>query len=357
MSESIPGGGASASRPEPADPASTIFRLVWGYTTSAIVHTAFELGLPDLLAEDGRSAKELASETGAHEPSLHRLLRAMAALGITDETEPGTFALTEAGALLRTKTPGSMHALARLFVHESMWRPWQELTQSVRTGEPTFEPQFGVGYWTYMKEQPEVSALFNEAMGNASQDVGATIAEAYDFTRFRTAVDVGGGNGTLLSTILNATPGLRGIVFDSPAGVAEAPAYLESANMADRCEIRSGDFLSGIPEGGDLYIFKSVIHDWDDERATAILRNCRRALSADGRLLIVEPVIPPAVTVSPADPFPYLNDLNMMVSLRGKERTEAEYEELLSAAGFRKTQVRAVPGPERVFLIEAVPVP
>ncbi|MER7568309.1 methyltransferase [Streptomyces sp. NPDC097941] len=356
MSES-PAPGAAVSRPEQSDPVSVVFRLVWGYTTSAITHTAFELGLPDLLESGPRSADDLAEETGAHRPSLHRLLRTMAALGITQETENGDFVLTEAGALLQSKGPGSMDAMARLFVHESMWRPWQGLTQSVRTGEPVFESQFGMDYWAYMKQHPEVSRLFNAAMGDASQAVGTAVAAAYDLTRFQTVVDVGGGNGTLLSAMLQATPGLRGIVFDSASGVAQTKDHLAAAGVSDRCEARAGNFLEALPEGGDLYVFKSVIHDWDDERATAILRNCRQVLPDEGRLLIVEPVIPEAVTVSPADPFPYLNDLNMMVSLRGKERTQSEYEALLDAAHLRLSSVQQVPGPERVFLIEAVPVP
>ncbi|WP_317441117.1 methyltransferase [Streptomyces collinus] len=347
----------ATSRPEQSDPVSVIFRLVWGYTTSAITHTAFELGLPDLLETGPRSADDLAEEAGAHGPSLHRLLRAMAALGITRETGNADFALTEAGALLGSKGAGSMDALARLLVHESMWRPWQGLTESVRTGEPVFESQFGMDYWAYMKQHPDVSDLFNAAMGDASQAVGTAVAAAYDLTRFRTVVDVGGGNGTLLAALLQATPGLRGIVFDSPPGVAQAEDHLVAAGVGDRCEAKAGDFLEALPEGGDLYVFKSVIHDWDDERATTILRNCRRVLPADGRLLIVEPVVPEAVTVSPADPFPYLNDLNMMVSLRGKERTRSEYEALLTAAGFRLCDIQPVPGPERVFLIEATPNP
>lgn len=356
MSESVL-PGAAASRPEQTDPVSVIFRLVWGYSTSAVIRTAFELGLPDLLGADVRSADELAAETGTHRPALHRLLRAMAALGVTKETDDGDFVLTEAGGLLQTKAPGSMHAMARLLLHKSMWRPWQGLTESVRTGEPVFESQFGVDYWTYMKQHPDASGLFNEAMGNNSQAVGAAIAAAYDLTRFGTVVDVGGGNGTLLTALLQATPGLRGIVFDSPSGVAQAGDRLVASGVSDRCEAKAGDFLAGLPEGGDLYLFKSVIHDWDDERATTILRNCRKVLPADGRLLIVEPVIPAAVTMFPADPFAYINDLNMMVSLRGKERTEAEYADLLSEAGFRMSGVQPVPGPERVFLIEGIPVP
>ncbi|MEV4759401.1 methyltransferase [Micromonospora sp. NPDC049559] len=337
---------------------SELFGIVWGYSTSAVVNTALELRLPDLLGTQARSSKELATETGTHEPSLNRLLRAMSSLGVTKETEPGTFALTPAGALLRRDAENSMWSLASLLLHESMWRPWQQLTESVRTGEPTFEPQFGVSYWTYMREHPEVSSVFNGAMGNASQDVGAAMAATYDFSRFGTALDIGGGNGTLLAAILRATPGLRGIVFDSESGVAEAPGYLAEQGVADRCDIRSGSFLEEIPTGGDIHIVKSVIHDWDDERAAAILRNSRRALPADGRLLIVEPVLPPPpVTVTPQGPFAYLNDLNMMISLRGKERTEAEYDALLSATGFRKTAVVPMSGYARVNIIEAVVAP
>ncbi|MEH1017221.1 methyltransferase, partial [Micromonospora sp. CPCC 206060] len=171
-------------------------------------------------------------------------------------------------------------------------------------------------------------------------------------------VDVGGGNGTLISAILKSSPESRGIVFDSPTGVEKAAQVLADEGVADRCDVHSGDFFVEVPRGGDAYVMKSIIHDWSDEQSMVILRNCREAVPADGRLLIIDPVLPPPpVTESLASPFAYLNDLAMLVKLGGKERTEAEYEALLSAAGFRKTRVVPLAGPARICLIEAVPVP
>jgi O-methyltransferase domain len=335
--------------------------LVWGYRTSALISTALHFGLADRLGDGTRTSEELAAETGAHGPTLTRLLRALSSIGITKEVEPGRFALTPVGAPLRTDGPYSVHSSAKMFCDESMLRAWEGLNYSVRTGKPAFDQAFGTDYFTHVAQSPELSKHVNEAMSQTAQIVAAGIIREYDFSPFHTVVDVGGGDGTLLAAIMSATPRLRGIVYDSPTGVDAAPSTLKAAGVADRCQVHTGDFFTSVPDGGDLYLLKSVIHDWDNERSTTILGNCRRAMPASGRLLLAEHVLPPQV--DPSTPpfsdlngaFTYLSDINMLVNLGGQERTEAEFRALLSDAGFRMTAVTHVSGLVKMSLIEASP--
>ncbi|TDP90590.1 methyltransferase [Labedaea rhizosphaerae] len=332
------------------DPAASLMRLLWGYTTTGLTVAALRLGLPDRLADRTRTTAELAAETGSHEPSLNRLLRALAAIGLVDEVEPGRYRLSAVGALLRTAGAGSMYAVARVSTDATVVDGWRDLDHSVRTGQPVFDREYGTDFWTHLARDPELSALFNASMGEGTQDTANAIAKHYDFSRFATVVDVGGGNGTLLASILAAEPAVRGIVFDNPQGVAEAPAELRAAGVADRCEVRAGDFFTDVPAGGDLYLLKNILHDWDDERAALILANCRRAVPDGGRVLLVESVLP--ARVDPAGPpDAYLMDINMLVNFGGRERTEAEFHALLSAAGFTPSPAVQV-GDGEDFLIE-----
>ncbi len=322
---------------EHADPAAALMRLLWGYTSTGLTVAALRLGLPDRLADTARTSAELAAETQTHEPSLNRLLRALSSIGLTSEVEPGRYRLTEVGALLRRGAPDSRYAVAMVSTDASVVDGWRDLAHSVRTGVPAFERAYGTGFFDYLTGNPELSALFNASMGDGTQDTADAIAKHYDFSRFPIVVDVGGGNGTLLAAILAAEPAVRGIVFDSPQGVAEAPSALRAAGVADRCDVVGGDFFAEVPEGGHLYLLKNIVHDWDDERAARILANCRRAMAQGGRVLLVESVLP--ARVDPAGPpDPYLMDINMLVNFGGRERTEAEFHTLLRAAGF-------VPGP------------
>lgn len=318
---------------EHADPATSLMRLLWGYTTTGLAVAALRLGLPDRLAEGERTSTELAAATGTHEPSLNRLLRALSCIGLTDEVEPGRYRLTAVGDLLRGTGADSMYAVARVSTDETVVAGWRDLEHSVRTGQPAFERANGTGFFAYLADNPELSALFNASMGDGTQDTADAIAKHYDFSRFRTVIDVGSGNGTLLASILDAEPTLRGVVFDCPQGVAEAPARLRAAGVADRCEVRVGDFFAELPEGGDLYLLKNIVHDWDDDRALRILANCRRAMPSGGRVLLVESVLPARVDPT-GPPDAYLMDINMLVNFGGRERTQAEFHALLTAAGF-----------------------
>nr|WP_042179898.1 methyltransferase [Kibdelosporangium sp. MJ126-NF4]ADB02856.1 AzicL [Kibdelosporangium sp. MJ126-NF4]CEL14087.1 O-demethylpuromycin-O-methyltransferase [Kibdelosporangium sp. MJ126-NF4]CTQ88453.1 O-demethylpuromycin-O-methyltransferase (EC 2.1.1.38) [Kibdelosporangium sp. MJ126-NF4] len=335
------------------DAGQALMRLVWGYTSTGLVVAAMRLELPDRLASATRSTVDLADEMGVHEPSLRRLLRALTAIGLTSETSAGHYALTPVGALLRKDVPDSLHAVVRVSTDETILRGWRDLDWSVRTGQTAFDRIHGTDFFAHIAENAELSALFNASMGAGTTEVAEAVTKHYDFSRFGTVVDVGGGNGTLLAPILAAEPELRGIVFDSEEGVEQAAGVLADAGVADRCEIVAGDFFRAVPRA-DLYLLKNILHDWDDTRSAAILANCRAAIPEHGRLLLVESVLP-ATPEPGGPPDDYLMDINMLVNFGGRERTEGEFHALLTAAGFQPRHAVRV-GELDDHLIEAVPV-
>ncbi|HKN46758.1 MAG TPA: methyltransferase [Candidatus Polarisedimenticolia bacterium] len=340
----------------PPPSGAALFPLIAGYMTSQLIYVAARLGVADHLRDGAKSSEELAKATRSHAPSLRRLLRGLAVVGMVEEIEPGQFQLTPSGALLGAGVPGSVRNLAMLFIDESVWRSWGDLLHSVRTGETALEHVFGMGTFEYCARNPEFAAIFNEAMTEATRWAAPSVLAVYDFSRFRTIVDVGGGNGTLVGAILAANPGLRGIVFDLPSGVEGARCHLEAAGLGGRCEIVAGDFfVAPLPSGADAYVVKSVIHDWDDERSRAILTNCRRAMPAHGRLLLIEPVVPAKVDGSAAHRMMVMSDLNMLAVTGGRERTEAEFWELLNSTGFRLAAVVPARAPSNFSVIEGVP--
>ncbi|MGH3737467.1 MAG: methyltransferase [Micromonosporaceae bacterium] len=308
-----------------SDPIGTLF----GFVMTQVAYVAVRLGVPDLLADSAMTSDALAGATGAHPPSLHRLLRAMATLGYVTETEPGRFALAPGGELLRDGVPGSLRQALLLFAGEETWRSWGELEYSIRTGRPAFDRLYGMPCFDYLARHPGKAEVFHRAMAKHTRDNAPAIVAGYDWSGLGTLVDVGGGDGTLLAAILAATPTLRGVLYDQPAALTAAPAVLDGAGVADRCEIVAGDFFTSVPVGGGAYLIKSVIHDWDDERAVRVLRT---VADAGGTVLVVEPVLPPGV----AGPEPLLlaiSDLNMLAQVGGRERTEAEFGALFAAAG------------------------
>lgn len=326
--------------------------MVFGGMAAQVIAVATRLKVPDVIGDGGCTADQAAAECGIPAPNMRRLLRALAALELLTETAPDRFALAPAGELLRSDGEGSLFAFARMFTDPVMLQAWQGLESSLRTGETAFDKEFGTDFFDHLKTDPELSAFFNASMAQGTGAVAAALPGSYDFGPFRTLVDVGGGDGTLISPVLAAYPHLRGIVYDSPEGAAQAPEKLRAAGVADRCEVESGDFFTAVPEGGDAYLLKSIVHDWDDDRAATILGHCRRALPAHGRLLLVEPVLPETVDGS-LRPTVYLTDLNMLVNIGGRERTRGEFERLCARAGFTLTDVRPL---EYGFcLIEATP--
>ncbi|EOY45605.1 methyltransferase [Streptomyces anthocyanicus] len=331
---------------------AALIERIGGYMSAHAIGVAAELGLADLIGSGSRTSEELADDTQAHEPSLRRLLRLLVSDGIMTEPRPGQFMLTEIGSQLRADSPGSLKNFARMFTDPLFLTSWQGLRHTVSSGERAFDHAYGSGVYAYLAGHPETSALFNEAMSEESRHSAAQLAAEFDFPDSGTLVDLGGGDGTLLTAILRSRPGLRGVVFDSASGVAEAPATLSKAGLADRCVVQAGDFFDSVPGGGDLYLIKSVFQDWGDDESRAILRTCRAHMPESATLLIVGTVLPE--TADTSTPVMFLTDANMMVTTGGRERTESEFRAMLEETGFT---VRSVgdrdAGP--LSVIQAVP--
>ncbi|WP_053699578.1 methyltransferase [Streptomyces sp. NRRL F-5755] len=333
----------------------TVTGLLFGQLATYAVGTAVRLGVLDRIGAGTRTADEVAADCGTHPQATLRLLRALAALDLLTEPEPAVFEATAAGALLRSDAPDSMYALARIFSEPLMTRARERMEDSVRTGEPVFDAIFGTDFFSHLKSEPELSQVFNTAMGQGTRIAAQDVPPAYDFGRFGTIVDVGGGDGTLLAAILRAHPAPRGMIYDTAEGLAQAGAKLAAEGVADRVTLRTGDFFTEAPTGGDLYLLKSVIHDWNDDQCAQILRHIRQVLPPDGRLLIIEPVL--TDTVGPdASALPYLSDLNMLVNVGGRERTRTDFETLCTKAGFHLTGLTPLPAPDPFVLIEAIAV-
>ncbi len=255
-----------------------LMRLVFGGMAAQMVGLVARWRLADVLGDDTRTAADLAAELGNPEHTTVRVLRAAASLGLLDEPEAGRFALTPVGALLRTDNPASAFAVARMFTDPVMTGAWQKLPDSVRTGRTTFADVFGTDFFDHLKGEPELSALFNAAMGQGTAGVAGVLPQHYDFGRFGTIMDVGGGDGTLLSAILREHPGARGVLYDTVEGSARASATFRTAGVADRVTVQTGDFFADVPGGAELYLVKSIVHDWSDDQVTTILRHCRKVI-------------------------------------------------------------------------------
>ncbi|HEX8832918.1 MAG TPA: methyltransferase [Abditibacteriaceae bacterium] len=313
-------------------------QMVMAGWMSKAISVAAKLGLPDMVAMQPQTVGELAVQTRTHVESLNRVLRALASVGIFEQDESGRYALGAVGQTLRSDVPGSIRGVSILLGDDSHWRAWGELEYSVRTGLPAFDHTFGSDFFTYCAGQPETLKTFQDGMTSLSESIHAAIVQCYDFSGIDTIMDVGGGYGTLLATILKANPHMKGVLFDLPHVVEGAPEVLERWGVADRCEIVGGDFFAHgtLPQGVDACIMSTVIHDWDDERAQKILRNCHDATREGGNVLLGEMVVPDGPEPSPAK----FCDLNMLVMTPGgRERTQAEYGALLQSCGYELSRV------------------
>ncbi|MEH1097940.1 methyltransferase [Micromonospora sp. CPCC 205561] len=311
---------------------AALIEIIGGYMASQSLALAAELKLADHIHDGRVTSAQLAEATGTHAPSLHRLLRTLAAIGLLAEPTPGEFRLTEVGEQLRTDSPNSLWAFTRFFTNPTLFSSWQQVRHSIETGECAFDHVHGKNAYVHLAEHPELSALFNVAMGQESRASAQLVADGYDYSGVRTVVDVGGGDGTLLAAILGTHQHLRGVCFDSAAGVAEAAGVLAAAGVAERCEIVAGDFFSSVPDGGDLYIIKSVFQDWDDENARKLLATVRANMPDGATLLIVGSVLPD--TANTDNKVMFYTDINMLVTAGGRERTESEFRSLLAETGF-----------------------
>jgi SAM-dependent methyltransferase len=328
-------------------------RLVSGYRVSQAIHAVATLGVADRLRDGPQDSDALAAVVGAHPDAFARVLRFLAGVGLFRETAPRRFALTPLGAGLRSDLPGSVRPMARMLLDRAEWASWGDLLHSVRTGETAFRHVHGLDLFAYLAAHPDDAARFDAAMTSNVARAGDALVKAYDFAGIERLVDVGGGHGFLLATVLRAHPTMQGVLFDRPEVVAGAAATLAGAGVGQRCEIVGGDFFADALPGGDAHVLRQVVHDWDDARATALLANCRRAMGPAGRLLVVERRIAP----DPREALPELHlDLEMLVITGGRQRSDEEYRALFGAAGFAPGAVVPFDDPARFCVYEGRPI-
>jgi hypothetical protein len=325
-----------------------LIQLTSGYRLTQALYVVAKLEIADRLVGGPRDADSLAREVGVHPDRLFRVLRALASFGVLSMDAERRFGLTPVGECLRSDGPGSLAAFTT-FQGEEPYRAFGELLHTVRTGETAFDHLYGMGHFDYLAQHPEASALFHRTMAGTVAAVDDPL-EGCDLRDRHVVVDIGGGRGVLLAAVLRRYPSLKGILFDLPEAVTDAPAFLESCGVKDRCDVRTGSAFDSVPSGGDVYVMSRILHDWADEKAFQLLRNCRKAIPDEGLLLLREGVLgegapPPARAQL---------DLIMMAVAGGRERTEAEWRELLHRAGFALQNV--LPGQRSQELILAVPV-
>ena len=325
----------TATTAQDIPPEAFLTQLAFGAMMTQALYVAARLGVADLLATKPQTVGELAAATKTHERSLYRLLRSLASAGIFQEIEPKVFAHTPYSEPLRSDAPGSIRNGAIFMGEEWHWRVWSGMLYSVQTGKPAWGHVHGAEVFDYLAENPRQAEIFNNAMTDMSVVTAPAIVEAYDFSGIETLTDIAGGHGYLLAQVLRANPTMKGILFDVPPVIAGAGALLEKEGVGERIEKVSGDFFAAVPKNADAYMMKHIIHDWDDERATKILQNIREAMAEDGKVLIIEVVVPEGNEPH----YSKLLDLEMLVSPGGVERTAREYGELLAAAGLRLTRI------------------
>ena len=344
---------APPSMDQDESPAVIASRMIVGHWLAQAIQVACELKIPDLLGEGAASSEELASATDADPAAMHRLLRALASQGVVRHLEDGRFERTDLSDVFRRDVPGTLGPYARYITGPDVYRAWGDLLHSIRTGEIAAEHTFEMRFFEYYDRHPEAGRIFNEAMSSSARWVADDITTAYDFSDFGTVVDVAGGQGILLAAILRRNPAGMGVLFDLPHVIEQARSVLEAEGVAERCRLVAGSFFDGVPSGGDAYVLKSIIHDWDDERSLDILSNCRRAMGTSGRLLVIDRVISERIEPTLADQRATLMDLNMLVLTGGRERTLPEFEQLFERAGFKLQ--RSVPTSTGLHVIEGLP--
>ncbi len=327
---------------------TVMLNLTIGHWVARLIHIAARLKLADLLNDGPRTADQLAAATDMQAPALYRVLRALASVGVFAETKGGRFKLTPLAATLQTGVPGSMRGWALMINEKYTWDAWEELLHGVKTGENPFRKAHGVPIFEYLEKHPADLADFGESMTSLSGAENPAIAAAYKFSK-GTLVDVGGGHGSLLATVLKANPKLKGVLFDQASVIARAlkDQHVTAKGVAKRCTLEAGSFFEAVPTGGDAYIMKYILHDWNDEECVKILSNCRAAMNAKGRVLVVDNVIPPG-----NDPnWGKLLDIQMLI-IGGRERTKKEFAAMFAQAGLKMTRVVSTRSP--LSIVEGV---
>jgi len=314
-------------------PASTaLLDMLYSFEVSRAICVAAELDVAELLAEGPRTVDELGAATGTQPPLLFRLLRALASCGVFEQRDDGRFAMTAlAEPLRRDAAGGSIYGYARYVGQPFVQRPWEHLSLTLRTGQPAFERMFDASLFEHLASNPQAAERFNDAMSSHTTHDALAVVGAYAFPEAGTIVDVAGGHGALIEAILNETPAAAGILFDQPQVITGARDRLGDSAVADRCQFVSGDMFQSVPGGGDVYILKRTLHDWDDDHARVVLENCREAMRPGGRILVVEMIIDPG----PGGHMAKFYDLMMLVIMGGRERTESEFGQLFASAGLK----------------------
>lgn len=325
-------------------PQATLRSLITGHWVAQAVRVAAELGVADLLVAGASSSDDLAEATGTDPRSLFRLLRALAGVGVFEQLEDDRFALAPMGECLRSDAPDSMRAYAAVFAGDAHWQAWADLGHSVRTGETGYRHRFGSSFYDDLAKDAGRTALFDQAMAGSIARTCAPVVESGDFSRFATLVDVGGGDGTLLGAVVRANPSTRGVLFEREPVAQRAREHIARAGLSERCTVVAGDFFQSLPSA-DGYLLARCLRAFDDASSIQLLATARRAMAGDGRVLLVERIIPPGNQGSEAK----LGDLNMLVLTGGCERTEAEYARLLGAAGLELAAVRSTRSPMSVL--------
>ncbi|MBR8661705.1 MULTISPECIES: methyltransferase [Brevibacillus] len=329
--------------------ADRVMEWITGGWVQQAIYVAAKLGIADLLADGPKNVGELAEATETHAPSLHRILRALCGIGLFREEGEQRFALGPLGSYLQSGA-NSLRGMAIMMGEKWHRDAWSNIMYTVKTGKSAFQDVHGMGVFAYLERHPDAGEQFNQAMSDMSNRMASALVRAYDFSPYDKVIDVGGGHGRLMTAILNAYPGLKGAIYDVPAVIEGTRRHIAEAGLADRCACIGGSFFESVPAGGDLYMMKNIIHDWNDEEAVAIFRNCRRAIREDGKLLVIEMVVPANNQPHPS----MLIDLEMMIMATGKERTEAEFRTLFRRAGFELQRI--IPTSAAVSMLEAVPV-
>ena len=326
--------------------------LILGMRITKMIEVAAILGLADLIDEEPRPVEDLSAPTGTNPAALRRLCRALVACGVFRLDEEGRLAHNGRSRWLRRDASPSLHYMSRYSGMPSTWGVWTRLEDVVREGEPAFERHFGKPYFDYMKDHPDEASIFDAHMQNSPDDRHAAVAEAYDFSDVGTVIDIGGGNGALLSAILTAYPSVRGVLFDHPDVVGKA--FETFPFLEGRCELAPGDFFEAVTAGGDVYMLAQVLHDWSDERCVQILSNCRAVMHDKARLLVIDRIMDGIPDRTKA--LDYLTDLHMMVLFKeGRERTAEEFASLFECAGFQSPRI--IPTRSAFFIVETMVKP